>query len=131
MPTYKQVNEVTGIGYEKVGSPGGYQAFYFDGKYHRNGAPAILYNSLYIGIKNNGTLQVAEEWYKHGIRHCTTGPAVTEVYGSAKYFVYGKQYSQENFNKVKNMPLSELPLHINDDSKSFRQLVMAFFKLIR
>lgn len=50
-----------------------------DGKYHREGGPAIV-NSYQQG------------WFQHGIPHRMDGPAVVYPYGSEEWFQNGKRH---------------------------------------
>ena len=58
-----------------------------DGLLHNHYGPA------FIGI--HGT----EFWYKHGVLHCVSGPAISKPNGVKKWFIDGENFTENNFNK--------------------------------
>jgi len=67
----------------------GSEAWYQDGKYHREDGPAIRYAS--------GT----EYWYLNNEQHRTDGPAVTCADGTELWFINGEELTKAEFNKLK------------------------------
>ena len=64
-----------------------------DGQYHRLDGPAVQYapNSYGIG---------AYVWFKNGVRHCTTGPAIRNSIGHLRWWIDGVEVSQAKFNEL-------------------------------
>ena len=81
----------------------GTEYWYKDGKWHREDGPAI--------IEKDGT----EYWYKNNLRHREGGPAIIYPDDTEYYYLYGKQIKEEDYLKVLNCPIDELPLYINTD----------------
>jgi hypothetical protein len=68
--------------------PDGSEAWYLDGKYHREDGPAYTHT--------DGT----EEWFVNGIRHRLDGPAVVHTNGVKLWYVHGERLEQAQFNIV-------------------------------
>jgi len=86
----------------------GTERWYKDGKRHREDGPAVI---------NTAGL---ERWYKDGKRHREDGPATIYSEGSQywylrEYYLNGKQIKEEEYLKVLNCPIDELPLYINTE----------------
>ena len=98
---YKQVQELTRVGYELLIYRNGDKEWYKDGVYHREDGPAVEYAD---GNKY---------WYKDGKRHREDGPAIERKNGDKVWYLNGNEVPEEEFNKVLTCPLSELPLYLN------------------
>ena len=68
----------------------GSEFWHFDNQPHRINGPAISYN-------DGGTY-----WYIHGKRHRIDGPAIEDSNGN-KYYLNGKEYSYEDWDRVRKM----------------------------
>jgi hypothetical protein len=79
----------------------GVQRWFKDGKLHREDGPAI--------IESDGS----EYWYKNGKLHREDGPAIACKDGTKHYYLNGKEIKEEDYLKVLNCPIDELPLYIN------------------
>lgn len=66
----------------------GSDAWYYHGKLHREGGPAV-------SITRMGGFH---GWYKHGNHHRTDGPAVVGSNGLAEWWVDGRQFTEEEFD---------------------------------
>lgn len=88
-------------------------SWYENGMLHReNDLPAHI-SSLGTEWWTNGKLHRDDDnpavveinrqmWYKHGQKHRFMGPAVIYNDGDVYYFIYGKQYRKEEFDRVIN-----------------------------
>lgn len=71
----------------------GNKVWYIDNIVHRNGGPAIE--------NSNGT----KEWFANNQRHRIDGPAIEYANGEKAYYLLGKSYVKEEFDrKVADMP---------------------------
>ena len=61
--------------------------FDYKGYLHHRRAPAF----------DNGTIKL---YFVHGVRHSLTGPAYEHANGHKEWWIEGKQYSEEEFNKI-------------------------------
>jgi hypothetical protein len=74
--------------------PNGAKLWYKDGVIHRDDGPAVEY------IYGN------KFWYKNGLRHRIGGPEVERIDGDKECWLYGKYYSEDDYNKkISNLPL--------------------------
>jgi len=82
----------------------GDKAWYLNGKYHREGLPAVEYV--------NGS----KEWYLNGQRHREDGPAVEYADGYKEWYLNDKLYSEPNFYrrlyKLGKITKEELFIHL-------------------
>ena len=69
----------------------GNKYWYLNGKLHRTDGPAIEYA--------NGD----KHWYLNGKCHRTDGPAVEYADGNKYWYINGKEYSEEEFNMIKEV----------------------------
>ena len=68
----------------------GRQRWYQNGLLHRLDGPAVEYE--------NGT----KRWYQNGEFHRLDGPAVEWADGEKCWYIEGKEYTEEEFNKITN-----------------------------
>ena len=68
---------------------GGKEEWWYNGKPHRDGGPAIVYEA--IGL---------EEWYVNGVLHREDGPAIKYYDGRFLWLLEGKIYSKEEWFKA-------------------------------
>lgn len=71
--------------------PDGTKEWHLDGQLHREDGPAIEYV--------NG----AKRWYIKDKLHRTDGPAVEDADGDKKYFLGGKEYSFDEWDRLRKM----------------------------
>ncbi len=79
----------------------GYQAWWRNGKRHRDNGPAIINDGNEMWFKDGNYHRVDgpaiifkngdKEWYWEGKRHREDGPAVERVDGTQKWYRYGKK----------------------------------------
>jgi len=70
--------------------------WYQNGQYHRtDGGPAIECKDNY------------KAWYQYGKLDRTDGPAIENADGSKEWFIGGKEYTQDEFDKITK--ISSLP----------------------
>lgn len=60
------------------------EAWYFEGKLHRDGNWAYRHRGNYV-------------WFKHGVLHNLDGPAVVEAAGPDQYWIDGVKYSRKQY----------------------------------
>ena len=90
-----------------------YRAWYWEGKRHRIGGPAITYNNVDMEWYENGLLHREDgpaieypdvkEWWIKGNQHRLDGPAMEFVDGPKYWYYHGKQIncnSQQEFEKI-------------------------------
>ena len=80
-----------GNGAECIIDANGHKCWYLNGKYHRTDGHAIE--------DANGN----KYWYLNGKYHRTDGPAMEFANGSKHWYINGKQYSEEEFNIIKEV----------------------------
>jgi hypothetical protein len=56
-----------------------------------------------------------DRWYKNGVWHREDGPAIIWKNGDKAYYLNGKNIKEEDYLKVLNCSIDELPLYINTD----------------
>jgi len=103
MPEYKEVKELTNVGYEYKVDMYGAKRWYLNGKHHREGGPAIEY------ISGN------KYWYQNGDVHREDGPAIEFADGAKRWYLSNIEVSEKDFNEVWECPLDRLPLYINTE----------------
>ena len=81
--------------------PKGVERWFKDGKLHREDGPAV--------IESDGS----EYWHKDGKFHREDGPAVIANNGIKDYYLNDNLIKEEDYLKVLNCPIDELPLYIN------------------
>jgi hypothetical protein len=69
-----------------IKKPNGDERWYLNGKYHRDGGPAIT-----LHLKNG----VQTYWIKHGLYHREGGPAITFHNGDTAWYYEGKRHRQD------------------------------------
>ena len=69
----------------------GNKYWYLNYKLHRTDGPAIEY------------ADGSKRWFLNGKPHRTDGPAVEYVDGSKEWWINGKEYTEEEFNQVKEL----------------------------
>ena len=69
----------------------GDKCWYLNGKLHRTDGPAIE------------RADDSKYWYLNGEFHRTDGPAMEFANGSKHWYINGKQYSEEEFNIIKEV----------------------------
>ena len=89
-PEYKEVQTLTGIGFEYYKYPKGLE--------YRKSASGF------------------EEWWKDGKLHRLDGPAVKYKNGYDLYNLEGARITKEDFDHAWTCPMRELPLLINKDT---------------
>lgn len=60
------------------------EAWYFEGKLHREGNWAYRHKGNFV-------------WFKHGVLHNLEGPAVVEMAGPEQYWIDGVKYSRKQY----------------------------------
>jgi len=60
------------------------------GKFSRPNEPVIEYTRSY------------RTWHQDGKLNCLDGPAIEYANGRRAWFINGKEYTEEEFNKLKN-----------------------------
>ena len=67
------------------------QFYYLDNAFHRLDGPACIFNS---GFKS---------WWVNGKRHRLDGPAIEDGYGKNEWYINDIEYSEEDFNVIKEV----------------------------
>ena len=102
-PEYKEVKNLTKVGYELHINVYGSKQWYLDGELHREGGPAIEWAD---GDK---------WWFLNGKQHREDGPARVWASGSKEWFLNDIKVSERDFKEVWECPLDRLPLYINTE----------------
>ena len=84
--TWRQNGEPHRIGGPAYIGSSGYEAWYKEGKYHRLDGPAVIFAG-------------GKEYWKDGERHRLDGPAFIHTEGLKEYWIEGKKYTKEEFDK--------------------------------
>jgi len=89
--------------YHRLGGPAvdcvdGYKVWYREGKLHRTDGPAVEDINGY------------KVWYQDDNLHRLDGPAIENADGSGskEWYIDGKEYSQDEFNKITKTETKEL-----------------------
>lgn len=69
---------------------------YKDRKIHRVDGPA-----WYCPHPFNSSKNIFESWWLNDEFHRADGPAITNSDGSVEFWIHGTQYSEQEFNKIK------------------------------
>jgi hypothetical protein len=69
----------------------GDKCWYLNGKLHRTDGPAIEWAND------------SKSWWMNGEYHRTNGPAIEYANGSKFWYINGIEYSEEDFNQVKQV----------------------------
>jgi len=103
-PEYKEVKELTRVGYEFMIDPFGAKRWFLDGELHREGGPAYEDDEGY------------KEWYLNGLYHREDGPAIEyppKNGGGNEWWLKNYPVPEEKFKEVWECPMDRLPLYIN------------------
>lgn len=84
-------------------SKDGSEYWYKNGKQHRKEGPTATHP--------NGS----KYWHKDGKQHHENGPAIIRGDGSVEYFLNDKRIKEEDYLRIQNCSIDELPLYINTD----------------